>query len=456
MLRGELARAEGWCARATRLLDDAGVECAARGSLAVPAVLQTLAVGDAETAEHLAGEVVAIARRFGDHDVLALGLISQGHACLMLGDMAGGMRLLDEVMVSVAAGEVSPFPAGIVYCAVIEACMDVMDLPRATAWTEALSEWCAAQPDLVPYRGQCLVHRAQVLQAHGDWERASNDAEQARQRLSEPVHPALGLALYQVGELHRLRGDLIEAERAYRAASEHGRPPAPGSALLRLADGNVDAAATSIRRMVDESRGQVAYPTMLAASVEIMLEVGDLGTARDHADELARVIGTSATPLLRAVSDYASGSVRLAAHEPVEALPLLRRAYDVWHGLGMPYEAAWAQLQIGRACRLAGDHDAAAYEIDAARATFERLGARPALDRLRRLCPERRARPGALTDRECEVLRLVAAGKSNRDIATALVISEHTVGRHLQNIFTKLGVSSRSAATAFAYQHDIV
>jgi ATP/maltotriose-dependent transcriptional regulator MalT len=207
--------------------------------------------------------------------------------------------------------------------------------------------------------------------------------------------------------------------------------------------------------MVDESRGQAAYPTMLAASVEIMLEVGDLDTARDHADELARVIGTAATPLMRAVSDYANGSVQLAADAPVEALSSLRRAYDVWHALGMPYEAAWAQLQIGRACLAAGDGDAAAYEIDAARATFERLGARPALERLRRSSSDEGPRPGALTNRECEVLRLVAAGKSNRDIAAALVISEHTVGRHLQNIFTKLGVSSRSAATAFAYQHDL-
>jgi ATP/maltotriose-dependent transcriptional regulator MalT len=452
-----MAQAGGWLARAARLLDEAGDDCAARGYLQIPVFLETLMGGDAATASGLADEIVAVARRFDDTDLLALGVLGCGQASLALGETARGMSLLDEVMVAVASGEVSPIPAGIVYCAVIEACVDVFDLRRAAEWTEALSHWCAAQPDLVPYRGQCLVHRSQVLQARGEWTEAVTEVERARQRLSEPAHPALGLALYQRGELHRLRGELADAERAYRAASHQGREPAPGVALLRLEEGKVDAAVAAIARMVEESNGQFIRPTMLAASVEIMLATGDVDTARAAADELAAIADVIEAPLLHAIVDYATGSVLLADGDAAAALAVLRRACAAWRELEMPYDAARARVQIGLACRALGDHDGAAFEIDAARATFERLGAGPDLARLERLVgPEARPRPAELTDRECEVLRLVATGITNREIAAALVISEHTVGRHLQNMFLKLGLTSRAAATAYAYEHDLV
>ena len=457
LLRGEMAQAGGWLARAARLLDEAGDDCAARGYLQIPVFLETLMGGDAATASGLADEIVAVARRFDDTDLLALGVLGCGQASLALGETARGMSLLDEVMVAVASGEVSPIPAGIVYCAVIEACVDVFDLRRAAEWTEALSHWCAAQPDLVPYRGQCLVHRSQVLQARGEWTEAVTEVERARQRLSEPAHPALGLALYQRGELHRLRGELADAERAYRAASHQGREPAPGVALLRLEEGKVDAAVAAIGRMVEESNGQFIRPTMLAASVEIMLATGDFDTARSAADELAAIADVVEAPLLHAMVDYATGSVLLADGDAAAALAVLRRACAALRELEMPYDAARARVQIGLACRALGDHDGAAFEIDAARATFDRLGAGPDLARLERLVgPEARPRPAELTDRECEVLRLVATGITNREIAAALVISEHTVGRHLQNMFLKLGLTSRAAATAYAYEHDLV
>jgi ATP/maltotriose-dependent transcriptional regulator MalT len=456
MLRGDMARAGGWCARAGRLLEETGVDGAGRGYLQMPVFLQTLGA-DAAMARGIADEIVAVARRFDDKDLLALGVLGRGQAALALGETSRGMRLLDEVMVAVASGEVSPIPAGIVYCAVIEACMDGLDLRRAAEWTEALKDWCAAQPDLVPYRGQCAVHRSQVLQAHGEWAEAVAEVERARHRLSEAAHPALGLALYQRGELHRLSGEFPDAERAYRAASTHGRDPAPGLALLRLAEGKVEAAVAAVRRMVEESQGQLSRPTMLAACVEIMLAAGEVQSARTAAEELSTIADAADVPLPRAMAAFASGSVLLAQGEAAAALPALRGACARWRDLAMPYDTARARAQIGMACRALGDHDAAEFEIEAARAALDRLGARPDLERLARLhAPDERAKPAELTERECEVLRLVASGRTNREIAAVLVISEHTVGRHLQNIFMKLGLSSRTAATAYAYEHDLL
>jgi DNA-binding CsgD family transcriptional regulator len=466
LLRGEAAQANGWLARAARLIDDAetagpgaGRDCAARGYLHVVACLQAMDAGDPKTADAVAHQIVDLATRFDDTDLMGLGLLCLGEAALALGEGTRAARMLDEAMVAVTTGEISPIPAGIVYCGVIEACMDAFDVRRAAEWTEALDRWCAAQPDLVPFRGQCLVHRSQLLQAHGAWAEASSEADRARQRLSEPAHPALGLALYQQGELHRLRGEVAEAERAYRAASGQGRDPAPGLALLRLAEGRVDAAAVAIRRTLEHSRGQLTHPAMLAAAVDIMLAAGEVEEARSAADELAEFAEAADVPLARAVGAYATGSVLLAEGDATAALGALRQAYLGWRELEMPHDAARARVRIGVACQALGDHDAADLEMDAARAVFERLGARPDLEELARLAAatvERPARPGGLTERECEVLRQVAAGKTDRQIATALVISEHTVGRHLQNIFRKLGLSSRAAATAYAYDHGLV
>jgi DNA-binding NarL/FixJ family response regulator len=457
MLRGEMAQGSGWLARAERLVEDADHECAVRGFLLVPAFMGALQGRDPGTADKLAGEIVAIARRCGDTDLLAFGLLCSGEALLALGDRSRGMKLLDEVMVSVTTGEVSPIPAGIVYCAVIEACMDVFDLRRAAQWTEALYGWCASQPDLVPYRGQCLVHRSQVLQAQGKWTEAATEADQAARHLSACAHPALGLACYQQGELHRLRGEFSEAERAYREASERGHEPVPGFALLRVAEGRVDVAVPAARRMAEESRGQPARPVILAAVVEVLLAAGDVTAARLAGDEVAAIAQALDVPVLLALADHTVGSVLLAEDDAPAALPVLRRACNRWREMEMPYDAARTRVLVALACQALGDHDAAGLELDAARATFGEMGARPDLDRATQLAGAgQNRREGPLTDRECEVLRLVATGSTNRQIAAELVLSEHTVARHLQNIFLKLDLSSRSAATAYAYEHRLV
>ena len=455
LLRGEMAQGAGWLARAARLLDDAGGDWAARGYLLVPTFIEAVH-RDVDAADAIADEILGIAHRFGEKDLFALGMLCRGEAALAHGQVARGMNVFDEAMVAVATGDVSPLAAGIVYCGVIEACMIAHDLRRAGEWTAELERWCAAQPDLVPYRGQCLVHRSQVLQAHGAWTDAVVAAQRAIEHLSATAHPAVGLALYQQAELHRLHGELADAERAYRAASQHRLEPAPGFALLRLAERKLSAAVAAIRRMLDESRDHPRRPTMLAAFIEIMLVAGDLDAAREAADELATIAAIAEVSLLDAVAAFAVGSVRLAQGDATSALAELRRACVKWNELEMPYDVARARVQIGFACRALGDHDAAELELANARAAFERLGARPDLQRLDTAAPvAAQGRPAGLTARECEVLRLVATGETNRAIATALVISEHTVGRHLQNIFAKLGVSSRAAATAYAYEHGL-
>lgn len=456
LLAGNSAVGGGWLGRLGHLVDAVGRDCAARGYLLVPNALQEWNGDDSAAAYALYTEAGEVAARFGDTDLAALACLGQGQALLTGNETTRGVALLDEAMVRVTTGEVSPVPAGIIYCAVIEACFGVFDLRRATEWTEALSSWCAAQPDLVPYRGQCLVYRSQILQLRGEWPQAITAAGLACERLSQPTHAALGRAAYQRAELHRLRGEFQQAEAVYRQASQYGHEPVPGLALLRLTEGNVTAASATISRAADDSHDPFGRPAVLAAQVEIMLSAGDVGAARDGADELAAIAREVDAPFLHAIAAHAEGSTLLAEGDVPAALAALRRAVADWRTLEMPYESARTRVQIGLAYRALGDHDSAALEFDSAREIFDRLGARPDMVSVTALVKAAARPDGPLTRRECEVLRLVAAGNTNRGIATQLVLSEYTVARHLQNIFAKLGLSSRAAATAYAYEHRLI
>ena len=460
MSQGEFARAGGWLARAKSVLDKTDEDCVERGLLLIPPALMTAESGDHRAAYGMFEQAGTIAERFGDPDLLTFSHLGRGDALVRMGETAEGIPWLDEAMVAVTADETSPIVTGIVYCAVIDTCLFMFDLRRAQEWTVALTRWRDAQPDLVPFRGQCLVHRARLFELHGSWSEAVGEAQRACDLASLPVNFFVaGSAFYQLAELYRLLGDLDRAEDAYRHAGERGRSPQPGLALLRLAQGQPAAAAAAVGRELDEARGPLSRAALLPAYVEVMLAAGDVDAARTGAEELSAIAAELGAAYLHGVAGHATGAVLRTTEDPRGALAPLRNAMTVWREIDAPYLAARTGVEIGLACRALGDEDSARLELEAAARAFEELGAKRDAANAAAAIPDAiggAERQGPLTAREVEVLRLVATGKSNRAIAGELVISEKTVARHVSNIFTKLGLSSRSAATAYAYQHGLV
>ncbi len=455
---GEQARARGWVARGERLLAREGGDCVERGYLLVPRVLMNIgAAGDVDAAFAEASVIAEVAARFGDVDLVSFALHAQGRVRIRQGRISEGVALLDEAMVAVAAGNlVSPLFTGLIYCQVIDACEEVFDVRRAQEWTDALRRWCDSESQMATFSGVCLVHRAGVLQMHGAWPAAVEEARQACDR-SAAGEATAGAGRYREAEIHRLRGALADAERAYREASELGWQPQPGLALLWLAQGRTDAAAAAIRRVLAETPERMRRARALPAYVEIMLEAGDVPAARAGAGELEAIAADYECDALTAMTGYAVGAVELAERNPSAALVALRQACQAWQVVEAPYEVARVRTLLGLACRELGDEDSAALELTAARDTFERLGAAPDVARVATLVGAGQApRAGGLSPRELEVLRLVAEGRSNKAIAEQLGLSERTVDRHVSNILTKLDVVSRTAATAFAYMHKLV
>ena len=456
--RGERARGHAWVERARTTLEECGADCVERGYLLLPGAFECLARGDAAGAYDHFCRAAQVGQRFGDPDLTALARHSRGRVLIRMGAIRDGLALLDESMVSLEAGEVSPLVVGDVYCSVIEGCIEIFDLRRAQEWTAALAHWCASQPDLVPYRGQCLVRRAEILQLRGVWPDAVQEAERACEHFrGERPLAAAGSAFYQRAELHRLHGEFDRAEAAYRQAGRHGHDPQPGLARLRLAQGRIEEAKTALLRALAEARARESRARLLPAWVEVALAASDADAARDASAELGDLAAAFESGFLAAAAEHARGAVLLATGDAPRALPVLRQAWAGWQELEIPYEAARVRVLIGLACRSLGDSAAAAMEFDAARWMFEQLSAAPDRERVEALARTGVPRPAAgLSRREVEVLRLVAAGKTNRAIGAELFISERTVERHLSNIFVKLDVASRAAATAYAYEHRLV
>lgn len=458
LTRGEFALGSGWQARARDLCETHHLDCPAIGLLKGQTAAGMMMAGDPAAALPLFEEAHRWAERFDDANGLTLSRLGRGQCLTSLGRPAEGVQLFDQVMVTITTDDVSPLVAGLAFCSAIAFCHRILDVRRAQQWTALLSRWCAEQPDLVPYRGDCLVHRAEILTLHGAWPEAYLEAERARDWLAGLMPgDALGGAHYQLGELHRLRGEYAKAEAAYQNASKHGGETQPGLGLLRLAQGHVNSAMAAIRRALDETHSSVARARLLAAQVEVALAAAEGTSARLAADELASVADEVAVPLLRAQALFAAGAVCLADGDPRAALGVLRSAWKLWQELDAPYDAARTRVLIGQACHALGDADTAEMEFDAARWVFQELGAAPDLARVERLSTRTPApTPGGLSIRELQVLRLVAAGRTNRSIAEELFLAEKTVHRHVSNIFAKIGVSSRSEATAYAFGHDLV
>lgn len=458
LFRGELAPAMGWIARGRRVLEAVPEDCVERGWLLVLTALPIMFEGDPESAYPSFVRAGEIAERFGDLDLVTFARLGQGMSLILQQHIAEGMSLLDEVMVAVMTGELSPILTGIAYCSMIDMCQAVFDLRRAREWTDALSRWCESQLDMVPYRGNCLIHRCEIFQLQGKWRDALDAAQRACDLLSGPATwDSLGSAFYQLGEIQRLRGEFAQAEASYRNASRAGREPEPGMSLLRLAQGWGDVAAAGIRRVLDETQDAIGRSKVLPAYIEIMLEAKDLGAGRKAADELQQIANDFAAPYLRALAAHATGAVLLAEGNARAALAELRGAHTAWRELNAPYQVARVRMLIGLACRELGDGGGAGLEFDAARGLFEALGAIPDLEPVSRLLGTPASRgAGGLSARESEVLALLAAGKTNRAIAADLFLSEKTVARHVSNIFTKLELASRSEATAYAYKHGLV
>ncbi len=456
LLNNETAKAGGWLSRATRLLDGEP-DCVERGYLLLPEGFRAVHGGDPATAYEIFVQAEAIGKRFSDKDLMTIALQGQGRALIRKGDVDRGTTLLDEAMVAVMAGEVSALSAGGVYCSVLEACGETFDLRRAHEWTSALKRWCESQPDMVPYRGHCLVRRAEVLQLRGFWQDAFEEARRACDWLEHEQRSALAAAYYQLGEIERLRGNLAAAEKAYCRANQLRPNLGPGLARLRLAQKQIVAAQTLISRMVEEVSDPARRATLLDAYVEIALAANNIDAAEKASTELGEIVSQRDVPLLRAMSLRGSGSVLLAKLDARSALAQLRKSWSLWCELQVPYEAARVRSLIAQACSMLGDKENAALDLKAAREALAQLGAAVDLAYLQSGSDNGKSRTdGGLTERELEVLKLVASGMTNRRIGSKLNISEKTVARHLSNIFNKLGIESRTAAAAYAYDRGLL
>ena len=454
---GESARGNGWNNRSRSLLEDYPHHCAEKGLILISEALQHLRSGETDTAAELFIKAGKTGKKFNNPDLITFSRLGLGQTRILEENFSEGTKLLDEAMVSVIAEETSPIVTGIVYCNVLSMCRKICDMHRAREWTTAMSRWCNSQSELVPYRAQCLVRRAEIMQLQGDWEDAMYEIEKAHKLAGKSIPPAEGEAWYCQGELYRLQGNFSKAETGYRRANQMGRKPQPGLALLKLAQDQPLAATEAIRQAEQENRDPGNRSAILPAFIEIMLKTDQLQDAQNAANELSGLAEKLDTRYLRAIAKRAKGQILLEENKPRKALEKLNQAWSTLKQEGAIYESARTRVLIGLAYRALDAPETAELELDAASWIFRQLGAAHDLSRtdilIRNTGTEK---THGLTPRELEILCSLATGKTNKQIASELFISERTVDRHVSNILGKLNLPSRSAATAYAYKHNLL
>ena len=480
VINQEFARANGWLAQvrslvAERLEPEApaveglGAENRAghsgraapiseMGWFLVADAYSLIAGGNYDAAALLLARVVGGASRHQQTDLVAFASTIWGRTLIKSGQLREGLSRLDEAMLPVVDRATSPRATSMLYCSAIATCHEAHEFSRAREWTLALSDWLDSIPQLSgPYCGDCRIYRSFLMRLRGSWREALDEVAAVCEDLSDGFGQRIaGHAFYELGETHRLLGN-PEAEEAYRRAGQCGAQTQPGLAMLRLAQDDVDASVVGIRRALSETLGTLERLGLLSASVTIMLAAGDVDAARAAVGEMTLIAEVYDTPAVQSEVAAAKGALALNEDDAATALPLLREAARWWREIEAPYPVATLSALIALACRSLGDEEAARLELESARAIFARLGARPDLRRVETLLrPAEPVGAHGLTPREIEVLRLVAAGKTNHAIASELFLSERTVHRHVTNIFDKLGVRSRTAAASYAIQHHII
>jgi class 3 adenylate cyclase len=387
--RGAFSVSHGWFANAQRLLEDEP-ESAEYGQLALTRAADAMfAAGDLPAAIADFEVAFELGRRFGDRDTQMLALMGKGRALVKGGEIDEGFKLLDEATAAAVSGELEPYSSTLVYCMMISSCHDLGDFRRAAEWTEVANRWCD-RLDVTGFPGACRIHRAEIMRLRGDLEGAERLAMAACEELYDFERYITASGYYEIGEIRRRRGDFAAAEEAYGKANELGSDPQPGLALLRLAEGKTGAATAAITRTLEEVEEPLARLRRLPARVEIAVAAGDVKTARAAAAELEGLVdsykvGGRRTPAFDATVHVAAGRIHLAEGDADGSARLLRQARDEWKEVGAPYETAQARLLLAFAFRLQGDEHAAATELEAAHATFERIGARHDADRAKEL-----------------------------------------------------------------------
>jgi class 3 adenylate cyclase len=379
LVRAAMSVSSGWVSRAERLLADEeeGVE---HGHLALARGVTGYSMGEFDTASRELARASELGARFGDRSLEAMALVFEGTVLVSTGEVEKGLSLLDEATAAAVSGELQPLATGVVYCVTIDSCQALGDCGRAAEWTDAANRWCD-RLDITGFPGVCRIHRAEILRLRGEWPQAEEQAVQACEELHDYNRWVTAAGFYEIGEIRRRRGDFAAAEESYRKANELGRDPQPGLALLRLAQGKVDAASTAIKRVLaGETLDPLGRARRLPAEIEIALAAGEIRRAREAAEELERIadryrLGDRRSPSLEGAVQLARGQIGLAEHDWRGAATALLAARETWDKVGAPYETAQARILLGLVYRGEGDEDGATEELTAAKATFERLGA---------------------------------------------------------------------------------